>query len=199
MFTEMVEEHEQMDPPGTYKVLPGQAFSVLKHVMYNRRCQQKPIWNTFLIAGFGPPAGKHVPPHIQCDSAYSEPFLGMIDMHGTPLSTSNYYTTGLGNYAALPLLRQATKEVEMFRKNSLPQALTCEEAQQVACDVMRVMSLRLERCSNRVQMARVDADGVALSAPFRLEQEWDFDGFHMNEDGCSFQEPDDHGRYRCVG
>lgn len=55
-----------------------------------------------------------LPPPVVSDICFFSRDLlqtGQVDMHGTPLE-SHIFATGIGNYIALPLLRDATKEYE---------------------------------------------------------------------------------------
>lgn len=179
MFQELIDEHHYLPPVGTYRMRPKQAFEFLTQVMYNRRNKMDPLWNTVLMGGYGKPCGEDYP--AQNDHLYKEePFLGMVDMHGTQL-VDHILTTGIGQYMALPLLREATREVERLKQHKLPDTLNTTQGIQLLCDVMRVLSLRTSRCSNRIQIGKVSANGAELSAPFRVEGNWTFEGFNKQE------------------
>lgn len=149
--------------------------------MYAKRCKMDPFWNSVLLGGYDLRASLELPVHGEQDRG-PEPFLGMVDMHGTPYE-SHILATGFGSYMALPLMRLATREAERLNNGTMPKALTIAEATQWATDVMRVMSLRSSQCSNRIQIASVGEDGVDITAPFEVEGNWEIDGFFSGDTG----------------
>jgi len=187
---DLVAEHDQLEPYGFWKVVPKQAFNVLSTIMYHKRMDQDPLWNTVLVAGYGHDCGPTVAPCSEQDLV-DKPFLGQVDMHGTRLE-GHIMASGMGVYLALPLMRFATEEAERMRDGHFPKTLTMEEACGWACDVMRVLSLRTSSCSNRIQLATVGVDGVGMSAPFNVEGEWNHQDFHAHEVG-SYHERGEEG------
>jgi len=128
------------------KLYPREIFSYLSRVMYNRRSKMDPLYNQFVLAGFRD----------------GQSFLGQVDLYGTAFEDTTL-ATGYGAYIAKPLLRKA---VELKPK------LTEEEAKKVLEDCMRVLFYRDARAINRIQLAKVSAEGVTISAPYSLETEW---------------------------
>jgi len=181
IMAELVEERSRLDPPDTHRILPQEAFHFLETFMYNRRCKMQPFWNTILIGAYDVPSGFEHPPWM-AHTRKPEPFLGFVDMHGTTME-DHILATGIGNYFALPLMRAVTEEVENLRENKFPKVLTVEEAVEAAKDVMRVLSLRVNTCSDRIQIAKVTEDGVEISAPFTVTSRWDFTWMHRGELG----------------
>lgn len=185
MFLQYTEEYDHLEPHGTYRVYPSQAFYFLHKVMYAKRCKQDPFWNSVLIGGYDLRTSIDTPVVGELDQE-PEPFLGHVDMQGTPYE-GHILATGFGNYMALPLMRIATREAEHLQNQTQPKVLTMAEATRWAKDVMRVLSLRSAQCSNRIQIATVGADGVDISAPFEVEGNWEIDGFYSSEKGNLYQ------------
>eukprot|EP00802_Teleaulax_amphioxeia_P010382 Tamp_10409.p1 GENE.Tamp_10409~~Tamp_10409.p1 ORF type:complete len:578 (+),score=139.23 Tamp_10409:231-1736(+) len=185
MFQMYTEEHDMIEPQGVYRVYPSQALYFLHKVMYAKRCRMDPLWASVLIGGFDLRCGLDLPVVDEQDRA-PEPFLGMVDMHGTPYE-AHILTTGFGNYMALPLMRVATEEAERLSNQTQPKVLTMAEATRWAKDVMRVLSLRSSLCSSRIQIATVGEEGVDISAPFDVEGNWEIDGFFSKEKGNGYQ------------
>eukprot|EP00277_Geminigera_cryophila_P028730 CAMPEP_0179470544 /NCGR_PEP_ID=MMETSP0799-20121207/50978_1 /TAXON_ID=46947 /ORGANISM="Geminigera cryophila, Strain CCMP2564" /LENGTH=270 /DNA_ID=CAMNT_0021277669 /DNA_START=38 /DNA_END=850 /DNA_ORIENTATION=+ len=176
MFQQYVEEYDDIEPQGVYRVYPTQAFHFLHRVMYAKRCKQDPFWNSVLLGGFDKRSSLDLPVFGEEDR----------EMQGTPYE-SHILTTGFGNYMALPLMRLATHEAECLTNQKQPEILTMAEATMWCKDIMRVLSLRSSQCSSRIQIATVCEEGVEISAPFEVEGNWELDGFHSKEDGNAYQ------------
>jgi len=185
MFQQYVEEYDYIEPQGVYRVYPTQAFHFLHKVMYAKRCNQDPFWNSVLIGGFDLRSSLDLPVFGE-ENREKEPFLGLVDMQGTPYE-SHILTTGFGNYMALPLMRIATEEAERLNNGTQPKVLTMAEATMWCKDIMRVLSLRSSQCSSRIQIASVCEDGVDITAPFEVEGNWEIDGFFSKEVGNDYQ------------
>jgi len=100
---------------------PKALYTWLSRVLYNRRTKMKPLWSTFLVAGF------------QND----EPFLGEIDKLGTAFS-DEHIASGYGAYLALPLLRKAIDE----KREKFNTKLTKDEAVALLKKCMEVLYYR---------------------------------------------------------
>jgi 20S proteasome subunit beta 7 len=105
-----------------------------------------PYWNKFLIAG-----------HKDGQS-----FLGYLDLYGTQF-TENYAATGYGNMLCLPLIR------ERWRPD-----LSEDEARMLLEECMRVLWYRDTKALNKIQVAKITAEGQAISEPYSLETKWDY-------------------------
>ena len=92
--------------------------------MYAKRCKMDPFWNSVLLGGYDLRASLELPVHGEQDRG-PEPFLGMVDMHGTPYE-SHILATGFPGEAVgptgdplplnvppgLPLMRLATLDLD---------------------------------------------------------------------------------------
>lgn len=128
------------------KLHPHEIFSYLGRVMYGRRNKFDPLWNQYILAGFRD--GKS--------------FLGQVDLYGTAFQDSTL-ATGYGAHIARPLMRKA------YRPD-----LSEEEARKVLEDCMRVMFYRDARTINKIQLAKVTAEGIVVSEPYALATEWTY-------------------------
>ncbi|WAR29721.1 PSB4-like protein [Mya arenaria] len=72
---------------------PSSLFSWLTRVMYNRRSNINPLWNTYVVAGWDNGQG----------------FLGYVDKIGVAYQAPTI-ATGYGAYIAQPLLREAVEK-----------------------------------------------------------------------------------------
>ncbi|KAI9009553.1 nucleophile aminohydrolase [Gaertneriomyces semiglobifer] len=123
----------------------------LARVMYNRRTNMNPLWNSLIVAGKNDKNGGR--------------FLGFVDLQGTTYESSTI-ATGYGAYIAQPLLRKAVEGRE--------DTLTEEEAAKLLDDCMRVLYYRDARSSNKIQRATLNAAGITITEPYELETQWDF-------------------------
>lgn len=128
---------------------PAEIHEYLSRVMYSRRSNINPLWNSLLVGG--KKDGKR--------------FLAYVDLLGTTYSASTI-ATGYGSMIAIPLLR---KQVE-GRENTL----TEEEARAIITDCMRVLFYRDARSLDKYQIATVTDAGVQISEPQKLETAWGF-------------------------
>ena len=79
---------------------------------------------------------------------------------------SSVVATGLGAYFTQPLLRKAVEGREGI--------LTEAEATEVLNTCMKILLYRDCRVINRVQRAKVTADGVEITEPYSVPTEWGF-------------------------
>ncbi|KAJ1918861.1 Proteasome subunit beta type-7 [Tieghemiomyces parasiticus] len=124
-------------------------YSYLSRVMYNRRSEMKPLWNSYVVGGFH--QGKR--------------FLGYVDLIGTTYQSPTI-ATGFGAHLAQPILRKAVEGRE--------DELTEEEAVQIIDDCMRVLFYRDARSMNKFRRAKITKDGFQVSEPYSLDTEWGF-------------------------
>jgi len=123
---------------------PKEIYHYLSRVLYNRRCNFDPFWNELVLCGF----------------SKGESFLGQVDLVGTTFE-DHTLATGYGAYIARPLLRKA------YRPD-----LTEDEARAVLEDCMRVLYYRDARTINKVQFAKVTAEGIQIEDAVELTSEW---------------------------
>lgn len=123
--------------------------SFLTRVLYNRRSKMDPLWNSVVVAGFRD----------------GKPFLGRVSHIGCAYE-DNLIATGMGGYMALPILRERWHE-----------DLTEEEGRAILVDAMRVLFYRDCRSINRIQIGKVDASGVTVDEPVRMDTKWDLRAF----------------------
>eukprot|EP01029_Cantina_marsupialis_P015613 TRINITY_DN3425_c0_g1_i2.p1 TRINITY_DN3425_c0_g1~~TRINITY_DN3425_c0_g1_i2.p1 ORF type:complete len:225 (-),score=54.81 TRINITY_DN3425_c0_g1_i2:112-786(-) len=128
---------------------PKGVFSLLSAKMYHRRSKMDPLWNSLLIAGI----------------EKEKPFLATIDSIGTSY-TSNIICTGMGLHFGMPLLREKWRE-----------DMTEQEAMVLIEEVMRILFYRDCRTINKIQVAKVTAEGTTITEPLPLPTKWDWESF----------------------
>ncbi|KAF7313251.1 Proteasome subunit beta [Mycena kentingensis (nom. inval.)] len=128
---------------------PAEIHNYLSEVMYSRRTNVDPLWNSLLVGGFKD--GKS--------------FLAYVDLLGTTYTASTL-ATGYGAYIAQPLLRRAVEGNE--------DKLTADEACKILEDCMRVLFYRDARSLDQYQIATVTAEGIDISESRKLETQWSF-------------------------
>ena len=129
---------------------PEHIYQYLGRLMYQRRSQFDPLWNSLVVGGYRD--GRR--------------FLGYVDLRGTMFEAPSI-ATGFGAYLAQPLLRKA---VDDGGENTL----TSEDAKKLLEDCMRVLYYRDARSLNKFQIARIDAEGITISSPYSIDTEWKF-------------------------
>jgi len=128
---------------------PDEIYEYLSRVMYSRRTQLNPLWNSLLVGGW----------------KNGKSFLGYVDLLGTTYTASTL-ATGYGAYIAQPLLRKAVEGKEL--------ELTEEEGVKIIEESMRVLFYRDARSLNKYQVAVVTEEGVRISESRQTETEWSF-------------------------
>lgn len=123
---------------------PQAIHSYITRLLYNRRNNFNPLWGQFIVAGY----------------ENNTVTLGLADLRGTSF-VDNHLATGYGAHIARPLIRKAWRA-----------DLTEAEAKKLLEDCMLVLYYRDARSYNRIQMARVTAEGVAISPQYSLETDW---------------------------
>jgi 20S proteasome subunit beta 7 len=119
-------------------------WNYMTRVMYERRSKGDPLWNQLVLAGYRD----------------GDAFMGLVDLRGTAYE-EKYIATGYGQHIALPLLRHGWRD-----------DLTETEAVDLLRKAMRVLMYRECRTLNRVQFAKIDADGVHIAKPAPLDLDW---------------------------
>ncbi|KAN0060140.1 Proteasome subunit beta type-7 [Thecaphora frezii] len=134
-----------------HRLSPHQIYAYLARVMYNRRSNIDPLWNSFVLGGVDPKDGK--------------PFLGYVDLLGTTFQASTI-ATGFGLHLAQPLLRKAVEGKEDILEEA--------EAREILENVMKVLFYRDARSLNRFQIAKVTSQGTEISQPYSVPTSWGF-------------------------
>jgi len=148
LLNELMEE-DQVHEDG-HRLSTKAIHSYISRVMYNRRSKMDPLWNALVIGGFQD--GKS--------------FLATCDMMGTQFE-DDIVATGFGSHMAIPLMREA------FQKWG--PAITEEQARTTLEECMRVLSYRDCRSLNKLQFARIAAEGVTITKmdeAIVLTQQW---------------------------
>ncbi|CAD5122829.1 DgyrCDS11233 [Dimorphilus gyrociliatus] len=129
-----------------FNLTPKSLFSWLRMLMYSKRSNFDPLWNTTIIGGL----------------ENNEPFLGYVDKIGTAYE-STAVGTGYGAYIALPLLREATDHKP---------PLTEQQALDLMEKCFRVLYYRDARSLNKYQVAIVTKDGCRILSDKRVNDDW---------------------------
>jgi len=130
---------------------PEEIHAFLCRVLHGERNTGDPLWLQVVTAGF--------------TTEDDKPFLGYCDMYGTNFK-DKVMATGFGLHMALPLLRKAHRD-----------DMTEEEAKELLTDAMRVLLYRHCRTVNKFTMAKIDREGITISAPFDISTKWDYKRF----------------------
>ncbi|XP_052263874.1 proteasome subunit beta type-4-like isoform X2 [Dreissena polymorpha] len=126
---------------------PNSLFSWLTRVMYNRRSNINPLWNTYVVAGW----------------QKGEGFLGYVDKIGTAYQAPTI-ATGYGAYIAQPLLREA------LEKNP---NMTAEQAAEQLDRCLKVLYYRDARSLNKYDLAIITKDGVEIRSSIVSKTNWE--------------------------
>ncbi|KAG8525508.1 uncharacterized protein KY384_009152 [Bacidia gigantensis] len=126
----------------------------LSKVMYKRRSDINPLWNSMLVAGL---------------DGEDKPFLASVDLLGTTFEAPTL-ATGFGAHLAQPLLRRLAEE-----ESQVP-GITREMAVEAVKECMKVLFYRDARSMDRYSIAVVTKEGgVELKEDEVLEgQSWAF-------------------------
>lgn len=130
-----------------FQYTPKALYSWMTRVLYNRRSNFDPLWNTYVVCG------------IQD----GEPFLGYIDKIGVAYEASTV-ATGYGAHIAQPLLRDA------IGKNP---NMTLAEAELEIERCMKVLYYRDARSLNRYEVAVVTKDGAMVKSDVQAKTNWE--------------------------
>jgi len=126
-------------PPGLH--------SWLTRVMYSRRSQFNPLWNTYVVGG------------MHEDKSY----LGVVNMVGVAFE-GDCVATGFGAYLALPVMRDACeKNKKMTEKDAIELLERC----------MKLLYYRDARSLNKYQIAVVTKKGTEVRGPVSANPNWE--------------------------
>lgn len=149
-----------------HKLGPPEIYEYLSRLMYGRRSEMNPLWNSILVGGFKD-GKRHVPfvlRHLSQHLSKSS-FLGYVDLLGTTYSASTL-ATGYGSMIAQPLLRKAVEGREHL--------ITEEEAREIIKTSMKVLFYRDARSLNKYQIGTITAAGPKIYEAQSSETEWSF-------------------------
>jgi len=119
----------------------------LTRVLYNRRSQFNPLWNTYIVVGL----------------EEETPFLGYVDKIGMAYEAPSL-ACGFGAYMALPIIRDTMEKKPKMSK---------DEAIALVDRCMKLLYYRDARSLNKYQMAIITKDGVDLRGPIKSETNWE--------------------------
>lgn len=147
-----------------YAMKSKEFASQLARVMYQRRSNFNPLFNSVIVAG---------------KDKDEENYLGYVDMYGT-IYEEKFLATGLGRYFGLTLLR------EKHRPD-----MTSEEARALLEECMTILFYRDTLASDRIQISTATAAGVEVEAPKRLDSKWNYEAWttptsQMSLSGCAW-------------
>jgi 20S proteasome subunit beta 7 len=151
---------EEAYSPSGHTLNAHNLHKYLSKVMYKRRSDFNPLWNTLLVAG------------LDDDD---KPFLACTDLLGTTFSSPSL-ATGFGAHLAQPLLRMVVPDEEAVAK------LDREKAIEAVKQSMKVLFYRDARSMDKYSIAVVTKEGIELKENEQLEkQSWAFGEFRP---GC---------------
>ncbi|KAK7481470.1 hypothetical protein BaRGS_00027321, partial [Batillaria attramentaria] len=129
---------------------PPALHSWLTRVLYNRRSQFNPLWNTYIVGGVH-------------GNNKDELFLGYVDKIGIAYEADTV-ATGFGAYIALPILRDAyEKNKKMDEKQAMELMEKC----------MKLLFYRDARSLNKYEIAVVTKQGAEVRGPLTAQTNWD--------------------------
>lgn len=129
-----------------FHMKPKSLLTYLTRVLYNRRSQFDPFWNTFLVAGWQD----------------GKPFLGTVDKIGTCFQDSQLGTS-MGLHLALPLLRE---RAEKYPK------MTEKQAREALEDGLKILFCRDTQAFTKYEIGTVTAEGIKVEGPFEIKADW---------------------------
>jgi len=130
-----------------------QLHTYLGKVLYKRRSDMNPLWNSLLVAGL---------------DGEGAPFLASADLLGTKFSAPSL-ATGFGAHLAQPILRKIAPSEEAAA------ALTEAQAVEAVKECMKVLFYRDARSMDKYSIAVVTKGSVNIKQDEKLEgQSWQF-------------------------
>ncbi|CAM6088365.1 unnamed protein product [Calypogeia fissa] len=128
---------------------PRDIHNYLTRIMYNKRNNFDPLWNTIVLGGV----------------KNGEKYLGVVSMIGVHYE-DNHVASGFGNHLARPIFRNEWRE-----------DLTLEEGIQLLEKALSVLFYRDRGAINKVQVANITESGVSISEPYALKTNWSLKAF----------------------
>ncbi|KAM3177574.1 hypothetical protein ACTXT7_004274 [Hymenolepis weldensis] len=132
---------------------PQALHSWITRVMYYRRSQFDPFWNSYIVGG------------VMKDGT---PYLGYANMIGVAFNEDSI-ATGFGAHLASPVLRKAIET----KAGGDAKNLSYEDALQAIKDAMTVLFYRDCRAYNVYKIAVCTAEGARVSENQKLETNWE--------------------------
>eukprot|EP01024_Parvocaulis_polyphysoides_P018908 TRINITY_DN18430_c0_g1_i3.p2 TRINITY_DN18430_c0_g1~~TRINITY_DN18430_c0_g1_i3.p2 ORF type:complete len:341 (-),score=31.10 TRINITY_DN18430_c0_g1_i3:247-1269(-) len=130
---------------------PKEVHSYLTRVLYNKRNDFDPLWNSLVVAGI---------------EKGGEPFLANVNMIGVHFQ-DDHICTGLGSALVRPVFR------DQYRAD-----LSADEAIEIVKHGLELTFYRDTRTINKFIIGKCDAkDGASISDPFVLPTKWGYKKF----------------------
>lgn len=129
------------------KILPKSVHTYLTRVLYNRRTNMNPLWNTLVVGGHSD----------------GESYLGFVDKIGVAYN-DDVIATGYGAHIALPIMRSA---IEANPKMSET------EARELITRMLKVMYYRDKLSLNKYLIAVSTDAGVVIDEPATADTNWE--------------------------
>lgn len=133
------------------KLSVAQYASYLSSVLYNRRNKGNPLYNSVVLAGV----------------VNGQQYLSYLDLYGTHI-LADFVTTGFALHLCKPILGTHWRP-----------DLTEDEAKHLVETCMRTLWYRDARASDRIQFAKVTAEGVTFEEPYHLQSEWGLESYKI--------------------
>jgi 20S proteasome subunit beta 7 len=142
--------HEDYSTNG-HTLSASNLHTYLSKVLYKRRSDFNPLWNTLLVAGFDDDG---------------KPFLAYADLLGTTFQSPSL-ASGFGAHLAQPIMRKVVPDEEASAK------LSKEDAVEAIKECMKVLFYRDARSMDKYSIAVVTKEGIDLKENEKLEnQSW---------------------------
>jgi len=151
-YLQSVIERKQIEQDisgGGVDMKPQALHCWLTRVLYNRRSNFDPLWNTIVVGGMQD----------------GKPFLGCVDMIGTAWQ-EDIIATGIGSGFAIPAM---TADLEKYGG---AEKLTKEQAVELVKSAIRVCYLRDCRATLRYHIATIDASDATVEGPLTIDSDW---------------------------
>jgi len=164
---------DQFEEDG-YGYTPRSLLSWLTRVLYNRRSQINPLWNTIVVGGL---ERESTP-----NGVVEVPFLGYVDKLGVAYENETI-ATGYGLYLAQPLMREALDvHAAKLRTGAVTtDRISLPDARKLLVDCLNVVYYRDARAFERYEVATVDQSGARVEGPFTLEPNWELAKYVVKE------------------
>lgn len=144
---ELTHESAVFDDGVTHSV--EEYSNYLSALAYDRRNNQNPFYNNFVIAGY----------------EHGKAYLSSIDLYGTHIH-KDYITAGFSKYYGLALIA-----------NQWNPSKTLEECKQIIHRCFTIIYERDCHSIDEVQFATVTERGVEVLEPEKVQSDWDFREF----------------------
>nr|QBG49671.1 20S proteasome subunit beta 7 [Philasterides dicentrarchi] len=140
---------EEYQANDNIKYTPKEIGNYIARIQYHRRSQINPYLLHNVVVGFNE----------------QKPYIGVIDQFGTYIE-ENFTCTGFSKYLCLPLLQ-----------NNWREDISENETQKLLEQCFVNLFYRDARSSDTIQIAFVDANGVRILDPYRVQGNWNYKGY----------------------